>query len=818
MRKSLLFLLNTLLAAATLCVVSCGIDDVDAEDGAIQFELYDTEGTLIEGLQSMKFGATTAYTLKSAFVTYTEVTAPAGWKCSVIPSSRSCTVTAPVASDLEAEAGGDITIAITSQAGRTMSYTLSVAALEESISLTFDGDATTKNHIFSYGKSLVFPFSCENTSSLKVEAPEGWTTETDLENNQLTVTAPMPDSQNPTLTGAVKVTPLSVRGTAGESSSISVELSTKMPVIQFAEPIDRFVFGEQRDIPCTMQYVDKCDITAPEGWTVELDIAASMLKVTAPAEGVGIPAGTVTLDAVSAEELTESFETQLSLKGIATGDDFVAFGKAVTEAAPLDEFMQEGTVILLQDVDLSAFSQTCFVGQAENPFTGIFDGKGHTLTVSLNDGDAKELGLFHTLDATAAVKNLTLAGSMTISKIDPVTAGTLAVFNNGAALTGVTNTAAITFSGLKTSSTMGNLGGLVGQDKAGSIYTDCHNTGNFEFLQSVRSVAIGGLVGSAADDTVGSFVDCSNKGKINMNLADSGQDSGRIGGIIGMTEAAEWSYTNCVNEGAMTLDFNGTNKQFHSLGGILGYGYGSFEKCYNRGQIVMNNAKSANRRIGGIAGCIGSDKGKDKLSLKMVDCHNEADIAVTTNYTGGLVGIAEKMKSGLIENCTNTGNLSNPKTDETAAGSVPSQIGGIIGSAYGNLQIKGCINRGSITGVFRYRAAGILSAARNAGNSIESCENYGNITVTTIEPATTAFPLVAGLVVIENSNTVVTISTSKNVGTLTATVKSADHIKPVYIYQKAVESPDKPEADVTICDQATKDASAGTVMNITIKE
>lgn len=93
MRKSLLFLLNTLLAAATLCVVSCGIDDVDAEDGAIQFELYDTEGTLIEGLQSMKFGATTAYTLKSAFVTYTEVTAPAGWKCSVIPSSRSCTVT-----------------------------------------------------------------------------------------------------------------------------------------------------------------------------------------------------------------------------------------------------------------------------------------------------------------------------------------------------------------------------------------------------------------------------------------------------------------------------------------------------------------------------------------------------------------------------------------------------------------------------------------------------------------------------------------------------------------------------------------------------
>ena len=65
MRKSLLFSSEHAPAAATLCVVSCGIDDVDAEDGAIQFELYDTEGTLIEGLQSMKFGATTAYTLKA---------------------------------------------------------------------------------------------------------------------------------------------------------------------------------------------------------------------------------------------------------------------------------------------------------------------------------------------------------------------------------------------------------------------------------------------------------------------------------------------------------------------------------------------------------------------------------------------------------------------------------------------------------------------------------------------------------------------------------------------------------------------------------
>lgn len=119
-----------LFAAPLLLFSSCGIEDVEAEDGAIVFELYDTEGNLIEGLQSMRFGTTATYTLKSAFVTYTVATPPTGWKCTVIPSSRSCSVTAPPASDLGAKASGDVVIEIQSQAGRTETYTLAVAALE----------------------------------------------------------------------------------------------------------------------------------------------------------------------------------------------------------------------------------------------------------------------------------------------------------------------------------------------------------------------------------------------------------------------------------------------------------------------------------------------------------------------------------------------------------------------------------------------------------------------------------------------------------------------------------------------------------------
>ena len=320
-----------LFAAPLLLCSSCGIEDVEAEDGAIVFELYDTEGNLIEGLQSMRFGTTATYTLKSAFVTYTVATPPTGWKCTVIPSSRSCSVTAPPASDLGAKASGDVVIEIQSQAGRTETYTLAVAALENDITLTFDEETTSKTHVFSYGKSMEFEFTSENTASLDVSVPKGWTYTADVDAGLLTVTAPTQEEADPAMEGSVKVTPLSVRGTAGEGASIPVELSTKLPIISFAEADYKFAFGEQRDIPCTVTNVATCDITALKGWDIALDIKNSVLKVTAPADGADCTgAGTVEFAAVSAEELTASFSVRLSWKGISTPEEFVAFGNAVT--------------------------------------------------------------------------------------------------------------------------------------------------------------------------------------------------------------------------------------------------------------------------------------------------------------------------------------------------------------------------------------------------------------------------------------------------------------------------------------------------------
>lgn len=809
MRKSLLFLAYVLCGVSMLLATSCDIEDVDAEDGAIVFELYDTEGTLVEGLQSMKFGTTTAYTLKSAFVTYTEVTAPAGWKCSVIPSSRSCTVTAPVAADLEALPGGEIVVAIQSQAGRTQNYTLPVAALEEEIRLTFEEGVTTKKRIYSYGKSITYNFESENTASLKVETPKGWKYAADTDAGTLTVTAPTQETADLTLTGDVRVTPLSVRGTAGSSVSIPVELSTKMPIISFAEEAYKFAFGEQRDIPCTISYVAKCDITAPEGWNVALDIENSLLKVTAPAEEAECAgAGIVELNATSDEELTAEFTLPIAWRGISTADEFVAFGQAVTDGAPLDDYTNGGRIILADNIDLGAYDQNIFVGSADKPFAGTFDGMGRSIRVNFA-AKQSEVGLFHTLAAEAAVKNLVLEGSLgwTLNNVRPMV-GTLAVYNNGAPISGVTTKVAVNYDNTDAATKAYHwIGGLVCFSKGGA-YTDCRNEGTFT-MNSVRYIAVGGLVGRGEDKSAGSFTNCSNKGNFELAFGELAVDGGRIGGIIGMAETAEWSFTDCTNEGAFRIDHGGTNKQFHSLGGILGNGYGTFTNCVNKGQITMTNAISSSRRIGGIVGCAGSDSGNGIMSLTMTGCRNEANLSLTTNYIGGVIGIAEKLKEGLIENCTNTGNITNPSTSSAAT-----QAGGIAGCAYGKCVIRGCVNRGDITGVFKNRAAGILSAARNAGNAIENCENYGNLDITTTEAATTPYPLVAGLVVVEQ-DVVVTIRNSKNAGNITATVKTEACADPVYVFQKTFESG---LTDKTDCDQATKDASAGTVMNITLKQ
>lgn len=405
---------------------------------------------------------------------------------------------------------------------------------------------------------------------------------------------------------------------------------------------------------------------------------------------------------------------------------------------------------------------------------------------------------------------------MTVTQPNPGVAGTLAIYNNGAALTGVTNTATVTYSADKTNSTSGYLGGLVGQDKAGSTYTDCHNTGMFNIPGSGRTMFIGGIVGGALINTKGSLTNCSNSGKFEFNFSNK-PDSGMFGGLVGSAEKAFWNFTDCTNEGNFSVTFADPGHQYHSLGGILGNGYGTFVRCINKGDITFGTAKGTNyRRTGGIIGCVGAnDDAIDfQRTLSMSDCRNEGDLAASTASLGGIIGIAEKIDTpAVIENCENKGHISSPSMADYDV----YYFGGIAGKVNGAFTLRNCVNRGNLTAAVERDIAGIaVSGGYDA--VFENCENYGNITVAPNHKPNEGDrwrPCVAGIVAIENDvTTTITNCTSDCV--IDATVYRATSIDKVYVFQKTWEN--GTEDTKTVCDEASKSNSAGTTINITTRE
>ena len=90
----------------------------------------------------------------------------------------------------------------------------------------------------------------------------------------------------------------------------------------------------------------------------------------------------------------DKFTGQLAARGISTAEDLMAFAQAVNEGSSLTQFLVDGTVTLLNDIDASSISAWTPAGTQANPFTGSFNGKGHTIkNISLDWSDTDNVGL-----------------------------------------------------------------------------------------------------------------------------------------------------------------------------------------------------------------------------------------------------------------------------------------------------------------------------------------------------------------------------------------------------------------------------------------
>ena len=159
------------------------------------------------------------------------------------------------------------------------------------------------------------------------------------------------------------------------------------------------------------------------------------------------------------------------------------------------------------------------IGTNSKPYTGTFNGDGHTISGLYINRSADYQGLFGYVstddDNTGTVKDLTVSGS--VKGINFV--GGIAGRNGG-------NVINCTFSG--SVSGVGSVGGVVG-DNRGTV-ENCYNTGSVTSSDS----PVGGVVGY--NDTGATVTNCYNTGEV------SGPDSGNsvidsyVGGVVGLND------------------------------------------------------------------------------------------------------------------------------------------------------------------------------------------------------------------------------------------------------------------------------------------
>ncbi len=252
---------------------------------------------------------------------------------------------------------------------------------------------------------------------------------------------------------------------------------------------------------------------------------------------------------------------------IATTDDMAALATLV-----IGGNQYSGTHFLMTaDLDYSEKDYTP-IGNTINPFSGFFDGNGHTISNVTLSSESGSTGVFAWVRG-GIVENLTLDQSSIGYRGYGL--GGIAGDVEDATIRNCINKASITANDFQYEGH--DIGGIVGYAGNSNII-DCQNYGDVDGCYRV-----GGIVGSTGGNTLVSG--CQNHGDVNYS---GGYLSEYIGGIVGDAENSTISH--CKNTGIVFGYYTG--------GGIVGYAAGcTVNHCLNLGNVDV-----AHERVGGIVG------------------------------------------------------------------------------------------------------------------------------------------------------------------------------------------------------------------------
>lgn len=266
--------------------------------------------------------------------------------------------------------------------------------------------------------------------------------------------------------------------------------------------------------------------------------------------------------------------------------------KAAEEWTPIGKYTDDGT---------------------NNPYTGTFNGQGHTIKgLYVNLPDAA-VGLFGCLNG-AAVRNLTVDGYV---------------------------------QGCNT------VGGIAGKASANiavpSTVENCRNNcrvvSEFATDSSGRYLYVGGIVGLAKDTTI---VGCINTGAVEARGSDDMSRASKAAGIVGILNG-NVIVKNCYNTGEINV--TGDKMTEGTAGGIAGsrtLGGNTVSDCYNLGAVTVSYTGNYDEYIAKVGGIMGYSFFS---GTTVSNCYSVGTLTSTTgtgtSYIGGVVGITD----GTVENC-----------------------------------------------------------------------------------------------------------------------------------------------------------------------
>ena len=325
--------------------------------------------------------------------------------------------------------------------------------------------------------------------------------------------------------------------------------------------------------------------------------------------------GSVTLhyEVAGSDVYMDGLGTAVSPYQISTADQLKLFRDIVNGSN--DQTPNRGAcAVLTADIDLenkpwTPIGKYTDDGFDNTPYTGTFDGQGHTikgLYVNLSD---VAVGLFGCLE-DAVVRNLTVDGYVQGSNI---------------------------------------VGGIAGKTRAygtaPSTVENCRNNCRVVCEYGIGSfLYVGGIVGSAQNTTI---ADCVNTGVVEAK--GSNNFSSVAAGIVGSLYK-NMTVKNCYNTGEINV--TGDKLRAGTAGGIAGSDFSdgsTISDCYNLGAVTVSytgNSDNYTAEVGGIMGYISTS------ATTVSNCYSVGALKSTTgtgtSYIGGVVG---KTSNRVVANC-----------------------------------------------------------------------------------------------------------------------------------------------------------------------